>query len=289
MRQGKCGGGERDSGEKATRTGIVIGCTSKKAELYATLEQLKNAGARILSVTQMKPSLEEFFMDLLQRIAHERPRWMCTANEARRRSGAEHISRSGARPRAVQPGVFCAGDDGGGGLVGQISIGIEQIVIVNLGLSAISIIGLLMAVFIGVGLVSKEIDKRTLYALLAKPVRRWEFLLGKFGGLLLTLTVNTAAMAAGLFVALYYVKHSHGARGRRRAGGDLFYFAEAGAGGGAGDVVFVFHDAAAGDFIYGRIVCRGTVRERIARAAQRHDGAGMCSSAAVAFVPFAEL
>jgi ABC-type transport system involved in multi-copper enzyme maturation permease subunit len=93
-------------------------------------------------------------------------------------------------------------------LVGQVSIGIEEIVIVNLGLSAISVIGLLMAVFIGVGLVFKEMDKRTLYALLAKPVRRWEFLLGKFGGLLLTLTVNTAAMAAGLFAALYFVKHS---------------------------------------------------------------------------------
>jgi ABC-type transport system involved in multi-copper enzyme maturation permease subunit len=92
-------------------------------------------------------------------------------------------------------------------LVGQISIGIEEMVIISLGLSAISAIGLLMAVFIGVGLVSKEMDKRTLYALLAKPVRRWEFLLGKFGGLLLTLTVNTAAMAAGLFAALYYVKH----------------------------------------------------------------------------------
>src|SRR5437868_4614428 len=83
-------------------------------------------------------------------------------------------------------------------LVGQISIGIEQIVIVSLGLSAISVIGLLIAVFIGVGMVSKEIDKRTLYALLAKPVRRWEFVVGKFGGLLLTLTVNTAAMAAAL-------------------------------------------------------------------------------------------
>lgn len=92
-------------------------------------------------------------------------------------------------------------------LVGQISIGIEQIVIVTVGLSAISVIGLLIAVFIGVGLVSKEMEKRTLYALLAKPVRRWEFLLGKFGGLLLTLAVNTAAMAAGLFAALACVKH----------------------------------------------------------------------------------
>ena len=93
-------------------------------------------------------------------------------------------------------------------LVGQISIGIEDIVIVSLGLSAISLIGLLIALFIGVGLVYKEMDKRTLYALLAKPVRRWEFLLGKFGGLVLTLAVNTAAMAAGLFLVLWYVKHS---------------------------------------------------------------------------------
>ena len=95
-------------------------------------------------------------------------------------------------------------------LVGQVSIGIEEMVIVNLGLSAISVIGLLIAVFIGVGLVSKEMDKRTLYALLAKPVRRWEFLLGKFGGLVLTLAVNTAAMAAGLFLVLTLVRHSDG-------------------------------------------------------------------------------
>src|SRR2546422_9645182 len=95
-------------------------------------------------------------------------------------------------------------------LAGQISIGIEQTVIVTLGLSAISVIGLLISVFIGVGLVSKEMDKRTLYALLAKPVRRWEFLLGKFGGLVLTLTVNTAAMALGLLLVMLYVKHGLG-------------------------------------------------------------------------------
>jgi ABC-type transport system involved in multi-copper enzyme maturation permease subunit len=92
--------------------------------------------------------------------------------------------------------------------VGQISIGIEQTVIVSLGLSAISVIGLLISVFIGVALVSKEMDKRTLYALLAKPVRRWEFLLGKFAGLVLTLAVNTTAMALGLLLVMIYVKHA---------------------------------------------------------------------------------
>ena len=95
-------------------------------------------------------------------------------------------------------------------VVGQISIGIEESVIVSLGLSAISVIGLLISVFLGVALVSKEMEKRTLYALLAKPIRRWEFLVGKFGGLVLTLAVNTAAMALGLVLVMLSVNHSLG-------------------------------------------------------------------------------
>jgi ABC-type transport system involved in multi-copper enzyme maturation permease subunit len=90
-------------------------------------------------------------------------------------------------------------------LVGQISIGIERLVIVNLGLTAISVFGLVMSIFIGVGLVYKEIEKRTLYTLLAKPIRRWQFLVGKYGGLLLTLIVNTFFMVLGLAAALFYV------------------------------------------------------------------------------------
>ncbi len=90
-------------------------------------------------------------------------------------------------------------------LVGQISIGIDRLVIINLGLSAISVFGLVMAIFIGVGLVSKEIEKRTLYSLLAQPVRRWEFLVGKYAGLVLTLVVNTSFMTLGLAAALFYV------------------------------------------------------------------------------------
>jgi ABC-type transport system involved in multi-copper enzyme maturation permease subunit len=90
-------------------------------------------------------------------------------------------------------------------IMGQISIGIERLVIVNLGLSAISIFGLVMAIFIGVGLVYKEIEKRTLYSLLAKPIRRWEFLVGKYAGLVLTLAINTAFMTLGLAAALFAV------------------------------------------------------------------------------------
>ncbi len=92
-------------------------------------------------------------------------------------------------------------------LVGQISIGIERFVLINLGLTAISIFGIVIAIFIGIGLVSKEIDKRTLYTVLARPVRRWEFILGKFFGLVGTLVVNTVFMAIGFFAALLYLVH----------------------------------------------------------------------------------
>jgi len=91
-------------------------------------------------------------------------------------------------------------------LFGQISIGVQQLILVNLGLTAVTFFGLAIAVFIGIGLVYKEMDKRTLYALLSKPVRRHEFILGKFAGLGLTLLVNVALMTVGFFVALYYVK-----------------------------------------------------------------------------------
>ncbi len=92
-------------------------------------------------------------------------------------------------------------------LFGQISIGIERIVLINLGLTAVSLFGIVIAIFIGIGLVSKEIDKRTLYTLLSRPVRRWEFILGKFSGLVATLVVNTFFMAVGVFAALLYLAH----------------------------------------------------------------------------------
>jgi len=93
-------------------------------------------------------------------------------------------------------------------LVGSISVGIEQIIIVNLGLSSISVFGLMMAIFIGITLVWKEIDKRTIFSILAKPVRRWEFILGKYAGLMLTLLVNTGVMTMGFYLAYFYAKRT---------------------------------------------------------------------------------
>ncbi len=93
-------------------------------------------------------------------------------------------------------------------LVGQISIGIERIVLVNLGLTSIALFGVAIAIFIGIGLVWKEIEKKTLYTVLSRPVRRWEFVTGKFFGLAGTLAVNTLFMAVGFFAALYYLTRS---------------------------------------------------------------------------------
>lgn len=92
-------------------------------------------------------------------------------------------------------------------LVGQVSIGIERLVVVNLGLTAVSLFGMVISIFIGIGLVSKEIEKRTLYNVLSRPVRRWEFIAGKFLGLAGTLIVNSTCMAIGVFAALLYVSH----------------------------------------------------------------------------------
>ncbi len=88
--------------------------------------------------------------------------------------------------------------------LGQLTLGNENKVIIDLGLSSISIFGTLIAIFIGIGLVYKELEKRTAYALLAKPVHRHELILGKYLGLLFTLLVNLAVMAVGLGLAMLY-------------------------------------------------------------------------------------
>ncbi len=88
--------------------------------------------------------------------------------------------------------------------LGQLTLGHEDKVIVDLGLSAISIFGTLIAIFIGISLVYKELERRTVYSLLAKPIHRWEFIVGKYLGLMFTLTVNVAIMTAGLMLTLLY-------------------------------------------------------------------------------------
>lgn len=91
-------------------------------------------------------------------------------------------------------------------VLGKISVYQEIKIIKDLGLASISIFGMVIAIFIGIGLVSKEIDKRTLYSLLSKPVSRAQFLAGKYCGLCLTLLVNVLIMTIGLYGVLFAMR-----------------------------------------------------------------------------------
>jgi ABC-type transport system involved in multi-copper enzyme maturation permease subunit len=87
-------------------------------------------------------------------------------------------------------------------LLGQLSIRQDEKILKDVGLAAMDLFGTLIAVFIGVGLVSKEIERRSIYPLLAKPLSRTELFLGKFAGLVFTLLLNLAVMTAGLYATL---------------------------------------------------------------------------------------
>lgn len=90
-------------------------------------------------------------------------------------------------------------------LLGDLTDGQEARTIVNIGLNAMLLFGTFIAIFVGVGLVSKEIEKRTVFAVFSKPIGRGEFIVGKYLGLCLTILVNVLVMAAGVSVALLYV------------------------------------------------------------------------------------
>ena len=109
--------------------------------------------------------------------------------------------------------------------IGQLTAGQDVKIIKDLGLAATSIFGLFIAVFIGIGLVSKEVEKRSVYSLLAKPIERYQLLLGKYLGLVLTLAVNLSVMAGALYAvlaAMIWVGGSEIARALERPAVDPF-------------------------------------------------------------------
>jgi ABC-type transport system involved in multi-copper enzyme maturation permease subunit len=88
-------------------------------------------------------------------------------------------------------------------LLAKLSIRQHEKIIKDVGLACMDVFGTLIALFMGVGLVRKEIERRSLLALLAKPLRRDELFLGKFAGLAMTLLVNVGVMTAGLYLTLW--------------------------------------------------------------------------------------
>jgi ABC-type transport system involved in multi-copper enzyme maturation permease subunit len=93
-------------------------------------------------------------------------------------------------------------------LIGQLTAGQDLKIIKDLGLAATSLFGLFIAVFVGIGLVWKEVERRSVYNLLSKPVRRYQLVIGKYLGLLLTLLVNVAVMATVIYALLAFMNWS---------------------------------------------------------------------------------
>ena len=92
-----------------------------------------------------------------------------------------------------------------------LSVGDQIKIIKDMGLSMISIFGTLIAIFVGIGLVYKEIEKRTIYSIIAKPIARHQFLMGKYCGLILTLLVEITVMSSGFLLLLYFYPGSYDA------------------------------------------------------------------------------
>ncbi|MFB3143992.1 MAG: ABC transporter permease [Candidatus Methylomirabilales bacterium] len=88
-------------------------------------------------------------------------------------------------------------------ILATIGAGGGERIVRDLGLAFISIFGVLIAVFIGIGLVHKEIDRRTIYTIVTKPIHRAQFILGKFLGLSFTLFVNVAIMTGALIGLIF--------------------------------------------------------------------------------------
>lgn len=89
-------------------------------------------------------------------------------------------------------------------VLGELSLHEEKRIIIDLGLAGVSIMSLLMAVVLGVGMLYKEMDRKTLYPILSKPLARWQFVLGKYLGMNLTLFIQILLMSSVFVAVLYY-------------------------------------------------------------------------------------
>ncbi len=92
----------------------------------------------------------------------------------------------------------------GAWVVSNLSIFGQEKIMRDLGVGAINLISVLIAVFVGVGLVYNDLDKKTIYTIVSKPISRWHFLVGKYLGLLLTIFLNIILMTFFFLVVLYF-------------------------------------------------------------------------------------
>ena len=87
-------------------------------------------------------------------------------------------------------------------LLADLTIMEHRRIITDMGLAIINVVGVVIAIFVGIGLVSKEIERRTVYTIMARPVSRSQFVLGKYCGLVCTITLNMLVMLVVYFATL---------------------------------------------------------------------------------------
>ena len=88
----------------------------------------------------------------------------------------------------------------------EISVGADGKIFLDLGLAATSLLGAIVAIFVGTGLINKEIEKKTVIVLIPKPISRTEFIVGKHLGLSAVLAAMIAIMTVIYLAMLYWAK-----------------------------------------------------------------------------------
>jgi len=93
-------------------------------------------------------------------------------------------------------------------IVGPLSLGEQVRITQDIGLASISILGFMVAVLIGAGIVYREVEKKTIYTVITKPVDRWKFIVGKFVGLNATVFLIVGGMTILLLIVDSAITHA---------------------------------------------------------------------------------
>lgn len=116
---------------------------------------------------------------------------------------ARRVVQEAVRNRVLLGAVLLAsGLAAAAPVAGRLTAGQDLKVVKDLGLAAIHLGGLFVAVFLGIQLVAREVERRTVDILLSKPIRRHEFVIGQYGGLVATLALALSVMTAAMYMVL---------------------------------------------------------------------------------------
>ena len=88
-----------------------------------------------------------------------------------------------------------------------LTVGDPRRIVIDLGIASINLFGVCMAIFVGITLVSREMDRRTIYMIVTKPVPRAHLIVGRYVGLSSVLLLNMGVMIVG-FASLLLLTHS---------------------------------------------------------------------------------